>query len=96
MKMIFLSLKSGNRKDGSIWYQGSFWGRMADGNMATREYWLPDKVGARLARMSIENPISVDIECGLDEKLFPAITNVRLLEDEVPTIFDLSEGGARE
>lgn len=92
VKMLFLSLDSGHRKDGSTWFRGSFWGRMADGTMTTREYWLPDDVGARLERMHIENPLSVEIECGLDAKLYPGVTNVRIQEDEGEAIFDFGRG----
>lgn len=96
MKMIFLGVNSGPRKDGSTWYQISCWGRTAEGEMASRNYFVPDAVGKRLNEMKIKDPVQIEIKCGMSEKLYPAIVEVKVLERYDDPVFDLAEGGEHE
>ena len=75
-KVRLIALSSGIGKTGKPWYRAVLKANAQDGSPIVESFWLACEVGEQAKLQGLLEDVEVLVECGLDQRLRPAITGI--------------------
>lgn len=71
-----IALSSGIGKTGKPWYRAVLKANAQDGSPIVESFWLAAEVGEQAKLQGLLEDVDILVECGLDQRLRPAITGI--------------------